>query len=215
MLDSGPGRLVTYLVAAVLMLALGVRVFGGAKREPTPAPVRIVAGAGAAPTPVDAEERVWVDVAGAVRRPGLYRVPADARVGQVVERAGGLHHAGSGAVNLAAPVEDGQQIVIARRGAGAVAADAPVATGAAEAPDGSAAPDALQAPAEAAHGSLSLATATAEEIDAAAEGIGPTLATRVVEFRTRAGGFASVEDLRQVPGIGEVRFQALADAFGP
>jgi competence protein ComEA len=62
---------------------------------------------------------------------------------------------------------------------------------------------------------VSLSTATAEQLDAVAEGIGPTLAARIVEYRDQNGGFQSVEQLREVPGIGEVRLQALRDAVLP
>jgi competence protein ComEA len=201
MFDSRAGRVVTYVVAAALVLVLGVRLFGGPDR---PEPGRIAL-SGPATEPAEAEaERVWVDVAGAVRRPGLYRAPAGSRVGHVVERAGGLRGASGASVNLAAPVEDGQQIVVGEK------------TGAAEVANsaGEGTPPTESEPAVAADGGLSLSSATAEEIDAAAEGIGPTLAARIVEVRAQSGGFTSVEDLREVPGIGEVRFQALAQVFG-
>jgi competence protein ComEA len=210
MVDSRGGRLVTYLVAGALMLALGVRLFGGSAAPP-PAPVEFVRDAD---TSGQAEERVWVDIAGAVRRPGLYRVPASARVGQVIDRAGGLRGAATAAVNLAGPVQDGQQIVVAGRETGGNGAAA-VSTAPETAADTPSADSSSDGPAQAATGSLSLATATAAEIDAAAEGIGPTLAARIVEVRAQGGGFDSVDDLRQVPGIGEVRFQALARIFGP
>jgi len=198
-----PSRLITWIAVGAVVLAAGTRVFG----QPAQ-PVRH-------PSPVTLEHadpdragRIYVDVAGAVRRPGLYRLPAGSRVGEAVERAGGLDHAAPASVNLAAPLEDGQQVKVVGRDA------PPVPLAASGLSDGAALPESgVTAPA--AGGTLSLATATAEQIDAAADGIGPTLATRVVQFREQSGGFSSVEDLREVPGIGEARFQALSAVFGP
>jgi competence protein ComEA len=153
------------------------------------APVRIgggsAAGAGRAPTP---RTENLVHVAGAVRRPGLVRVPDDARVAVAVRRAGGpTAMADLNALNLAAPVDDGQQIVVPSAGGGG-------AGGADTKP--------------------SLGTASAEELDAV-DGIGPTLAERIVEHRTESGGFGSVDDLRDVDGIGEKRLEALREALQP
>ena len=135
------------------------------------------------------QRRVVVAVAGEVRRPGIVRVRAGARIDVAIRRAGGLtRHGDPAAVNLAARLEDGQQIVIPRRGsAGApAAADAPI----------------------------SLSSATVEQLDTI-DGIGPTLATRIVEYRTEHGGFRSVEELQEVDGIGEARFETLREALQP
>ncbi|MEA2349019.1 MAG: competence protein ComEA [Thermoleophilaceae bacterium] len=204
-----PARLATWIAVGALVLAAGSRLFA----QPSPPaggapPVRLDPG----PGKDHRAERIYVDVAGAVRRPGLYRLPAGARVGQAVERAGGPVHAASGSVNLAAELEDGQQIVVAGRGDVREPAPAATSTSASTStPAGPATPAGQSAPA----GTLSLSTATAEQIDAAAEGIGPTLAARVVEFREQSGGFSSVEQLREVPGIGEARFQALSAVLAP
>jgi competence protein ComEA len=109
-------RLLTYLVAGALALGAGVRLLEPPR--PPAAPVRIEAdgeAAGPDATRPDAgAKRIYVDVAGAVRRPGLYRVPAGARVGEAVERAGGrTRSAAPAGINLAARVEDGQQVVVA------------------------------------------------------------------------------------------------------
>jgi competence protein ComEA len=133
---------------------------------------------------------LFVHVAGAVRRPGLYRVPAASRVAAAVRLAGGFARgADATAVNLAAELEDGQQVVVPR------AAAAGAAPGDPNAP-------------------LNLATATADQLDEI-DGIGPTLAERIVEHREAAGGLATVEDLREVEGIGEKRFETLREALGP
>ena len=166
--------------------------------------------AGGAPVKIEREPRapgrraaggsagVFVHVAGAVRRGGVVRVPAGSRVARALARAGGpTRRADLTAVNLAAPVEDGQQVIVPARGpAGAPAALA----GAAELDPGS--PGAPK---------LSLGIASAEQLDEL-DGIGPTLSERIVEYRTENGGFRSLEELREVEGIGEKRFETLREA---
>ena len=147
-----------------------------------------------------AEGGLYIHVAGAVGRPGLYRVPEGSRVAAALARAGGpTRKAEVAAVNLAAPLEDGQQVVVPARGAGP---PAPVATAGAASASG------------AVGAQLSLATATAEQLDAL-DGIGPTLAERILAFRERNGGLRSIEQLREVEGIGEKRFEALKEALRP
>ena len=96
--------------------------------------------------------------------------------------------------NLAARVQDGQQIVVPLRGAAPVAAAA--------------------APGGAPAGPLSLASATQAQLEEL-DGIGPTLAARIIEYRDANGGFRSVEELGEVDGIGEVRLEALREAVQP
>jgi competence protein ComEA len=192
---------VVWAVAAVLatlaVLRLTAASEGGSGGG---APVRIDRG----PRSEAAPERLFVHVAGAVRRPGLVRLTTGARVAEAVQRAGGLTpKADLAGVNLAAQVEDGQQVVVPVRGA------AP-AGGAVGAEPGVAAPGAGVAGAP----KLSLASATAEQLDQI-DGIGPTLAERILEYRTENGGFGSVEELREVEGIGEKRFETLREAVQP
>jgi competence protein ComEA len=92
-------------------------------------------------------------------------------------------------------VEDGQQIVVPERGSAPVAAAAP----------GAATPPA---------GPISLASATQAQLEEL-DGIGPTLAARIIEYRDANGGFRSVEELGEVDGIGEVRLEALREAVEP
>jgi competence protein ComEA len=142
-----------------------------------------------------------VDVEGQVARPGLQHVPAGSRAGAAVDAAGGLTRSGDAtAVNLAAPLHDGQQIVVPKRGATAAAAGAP-----------SGAPGAAAAPSA---GPISLSSASVAQLDTL-DGIGPTLAQRIVQYREAHGGFRSVEELKQVEGIGEKRFAALRQALEP
>lgn len=137
---------------------------------------------------------VVVDVTGAVERPGVYRLPLGARVTDAVERAGG---ASGGAlleaINLAARLADGQQVVVPRRGpAGASLATA----GSAE------------------EGPISLGTATLEQLDTI-EGIGPVTAQDIIEFRDEHGGLSSVDQLDQVSGIGPATMESLRARLQP
>lgn len=155
--------------------------------------------------------RIWVHVAGAVRSPGLYRIAAEARAGTAVDAAGGFaRRADLRAINLAASIRDGQQIVVPRRG------EQPAATAlgpASESPPPGAA--GVPGPAGAGGGAkVSLSGATVEQLDAL-DGIGPTLAQRILQWRDAHGGFKSVEQLREVEGIGEKRFEALRSVVQP
>ena len=137
---------------------------------------------------------VVVDVTGAVARPGVYRLPAGARVTDAVERAGG---ASGGAlleaINLAARLADGQQVVVPKRGP----AGAPLASsGVGE------------------EGPISLGTATVEQLDTI-DGIGPVTAADIVEFRDEHGGLASVDQLDQVSGIGPATMESLRARLQP
>jgi competence protein ComEA len=139
--------------------------------------------------------RVLVDVAGAVHRPGVYRLPAGARVTDAVERAGGARHgADLSAINLAQRLEDGRQVLVPRRGAAGPAAVPGVPGGPASAP----APP------------VDLNTATLEQLDTL-DGVGPVTAQKILEYRQEHGGFGSVEELGQVTGIGPKRLAALRD----
>jgi competence protein ComEA len=138
---------------------------------------------------------VVVDVTGAVARPGVYRLPAGARVTDAVERAGG---AGGGAlleaINLAARLADGQQVVVPKRG-----------------PSGALPAAAGGAPEE---GPISLGTATLEQLDTI-DGIGPVTAQDIIEYRDQRGGLSSVDQLDQVSGIGPATMQSLRDRLQP
>ena len=191
-------RLFPWIAAGLLLLAVGYRVT--ASRQPEPPPVSIEESATAKPSAAKrgAGRRVYVHVAGAVRRPGLYRVPEGARVAAALQRAGGpTRKAELTGTNLAARVQDGQQVVVPVRGGTPVAAAA-----AGPAPPGAAA------------GPVSLAVATQAQLEEL-DGIGPTLAARIIEYRDANGGFRSVEELGEVDGIGEVRLEALREAVQP
>jgi competence protein ComEA len=188
--DRSTGTLLAWVAAAALGVLALTRLVGGGEDAP-PAPVKISAGAPATAGRTAAPRSgVVVHVAGAVRRPGLVRVPEGARVATAVRRAGGAAaKADLNALNLAARVEDGQQVVVPATG--------PTAAG-----GGSG------------EAKVSLGSATVEDLDGV-DGIGPTLAERIVEQRTKSGGFGSLGDLSEVDGIGEKRLQALREALQP
>ncbi|MCB0831338.1 MAG: helix-hairpin-helix domain-containing protein, partial [Solirubrobacterales bacterium] len=140
-----------------------------------------------------------VDVAGAVKKPGVYRFSQGARVIDAIARAGGVTgRAMTGAINRAATLNDGQQVVVPSSVAGGEGAG-----------DGSALP-AASAPGA----PVSLGTATQaqlEEID----GIGPVTARKILEFRDSQGGLGSIDELDQISGIGPVTMESLRAALSP
>jgi competence protein ComEA len=199
--ESSRSTIVVWALAAVLAVVAGVRFFGGNDEGP-PAPVRL------APERGRDKPRIYVHVVGAVRRPGLMTMPAGARVADALERAGGPGpRADLTAVNLAARLADGQQIVVPRAGAAGVAGGSPSAAG--SAPSGS---TSAAAPPGGGVAGIHLSTATVEQLDGV-DGIGPTLAQRIIEYRDEHGGFRSLAELAQVDGIGEKRLATLREAL--
>jgi competence protein ComEA len=140
---------------------------------------------------------VVVHVAGAVFRPGLYRLAAGSRVADAIELAGGPRpRADLDRLNLAARLVDGQRVAVSRRGE--PGPPGPVDVGPAPADAGT--------PAE----PVDLNTAGTAELETL-PGVGPATARKILEERSRRGGFRSVRDLLGVPGIGERRFAELRD----
>ncbi|MGD9694395.1 MAG: helix-hairpin-helix domain-containing protein [Thermoleophilia bacterium] len=184
-----------YIAAAVALALVAVRVAGGdggggqpSATSPT-APAALAAPAGDGPAA--AEVPLLVHVAGEVRDPGVYELAPGARVIEAVREAGGpTRRADTSALNLAAPVQDGQQVRVPPRAAAGAAGDGP-------------------APASAAPGApISLSSATTDQLEAL-DGIGPAIAGRIVAWRDSNGGFGSVDQLLEVPGIGPARLEAL------
>lgn len=209
MAEGSRSTIAIWAVAAVLAVLAGVRLLAGVSGG-APPPVRIdgpsVEAAGQAGTPPNARAAhrsgtpLYVHVAGAVRRPGLMRVPPGSRVAVALERAGGpTRRADLTAVNLAARLQDGQQIVVPAAGPAAGGGRAGAGAGAGAAGGG--------AP-------VRLSTASTEQLDEI-DGIGPTLAGRIVEYRDAHGGFRSIDELAEVEGIGEKRLATLREALQP
>jgi competence protein ComEA len=197
---SRPAALVLVCAALAALVLVGSRLAGtGAAREPEPVAAPLEPVAAAAP------RKVVVHVVGAVRRPGLYRLRDGDRVAEAVARAGGAtRQANLAALNLAAPLADGAQVLVPERvaagtGLSAAGAAAPGSTG-----------SAVGAPAQ----KLSLSTATAEQLDAL-PGVGPVTAQKILDYRAEHGFIRSVDDLDAVPGIGPARIEQLRDLVTP
>ncbi|OIJ37076.1 hypothetical protein BK826_00135 [Rothia kristinae] len=154
---------------------------------------------------------VAVHVVGAVKSPGMQRLPAGALTAEAIQAAGGpTEEAGLEGINLAAPVQSGQQIrVPTREEAAAQAAAPPNPSGTAAAGAGDAGTGPGTAGSGAASGErINLNTATAEQLETLPR-VGPKLAQRILDYRQAHGAFASVAELDAVPGIGEAMLAAL------
>ncbi|GHF69530.1 hypothetical protein GCM10018783_43820 [Streptomyces griseosporeus] len=168
--------------------------------------VGAVGGAGAPGVAASAGAEIVVDVSGKVRHPGIHRLPAGSRVADALEAAGGVKPGTDvTSLNRARFLVDGEQVVVGvpavGGGAGAPAGGAmagPASGGAAAGPS---------VP-------VSLNTATVEQLDTL-PGVGPVLAQHIVDYRTEHGGFRSVDELREVNGIGDRRFADLRNLVRP
>lgn len=208
----------------LLFLVLGALLFGGGIRYAlhlhNPGADHLVI-AGSQPGASLAEEEppallsIFVHVAGAVQKPGIYELPAQSRVFEAIDKAVPLPEAELQALNLAKLLRDEEKIivpftveaagsdnpalnpglnpVIANGGSPGTASGWPAATGSGE------------------NGRLNLNTASAQEMEARLPGIGPALAQRIIEYRQQHGAFRSIEDLQNVSGIGEKRYAQLKD----
>jgi competence protein ComEA len=184
-------QLFLYALAVVAVGLIGAqymkreRARGDPPASAARAPLRIAQSGG----------RAFVHVTGAVRHPGVYRLPSWARLDLAVKKAGGpARGADLEGVNLAAKVSDGQQVVVPRKGAAGAAAGA---VGGLYGEAGAGAP-------------VSLNTATPEQLDQL-DGVGPATAEKILAWRREHGGFRSVDDLKQISGIGPKKFAALKD----
>lgn len=197
MTDIPRPQLAVYLTAALAIGWVAMRwvdapsaapaAGSAAPAAPRTAPVRVSAGGGTV-----------VDVTGAVRRPGVYRLAAGARVQDAVRRAGGpARGAQLAAINLAAKLSDGTQVLVPQQGPPATAADGAAAGGPADA----GVPGAPGPP-------VNLNTATAVQLDGL-DGVGPATAAKILAFRSQHGGFSSIAQLDQIPGIGPKKLAGL------
>ena len=181
---------VTGVVLLLVFVLAGKFLLRPAKPAAVAPPLRV------APTETSqlSAATLYVDVVGAVRRPGLYRLRDGSRVADAVTRAGGpTLKAQIDLVNLAARIADGEQIVVPARGS--IAAGAPTPGGAASGP-------------------VHLNSATLEQLDAL-PGVGPVTAQKILDYRQKHGAFGSVDELDAISGIGPARLETLRDLVAP
>lgn len=150
-----------------------------------------------------ASGKVYVDISGEVKKPGVYEVSSDSRIFEVIEKAGGLTgKADTGAINQAELVKDGQKIVISRKGdnrnvSGSNMADTSSrSTGASH--NGTA------------QGKININSADVNELQKI-HGVGPATAEKIIKFRSSNGNFRVIEDLKKVNGIGNKTFEKIKD----
>ncbi|WP_420709318.1 helix-hairpin-helix domain-containing protein [Streptomyces sp. NRRL B-3648] len=157
-------------------------------------------------TPATPGAEIVVDVSGKVREPGIRRLPAGARVADALRAAGGVRPGVSTeGLNRARFLVDGEQVVVGT----------PAGTSAgAAAPPGTAAGPLSGTTGTGPTAPVSLSTATVEQLDTL-PGVGPVLARHIIDYRTQHGGFRSVDELREVNGIGDRRFTDLRELVRP
>lgn len=191
--DRDPRKLAAWAAAALALVLLTAWYLTRSRPPDSASAPPVATIAVAREQDGDFGSRLTVDVAGAVRRPGVYRMAAGARVEDALKRAGGATaHADLSQINRAAKLEDGRQILVPRRPSRAVPASAPATASATPAQP------------------VNLNTATLEQLDTL-DGVGPTTAQKIIDFRTAHGGFGSVDELDQIPGIGEKKLAALRE----
>jgi competence protein ComEA len=190
--------IVIAVLAVGLALVLGRVLLPAGGASAAASELRVASGArdDGSRAPGSSGVRLVVHVVGAVRRPGLYRLAGGARVADAVEQAGGAARAADlSLVNLAAPLVDGQQVVVPAR------VRAAAAGGNSSGSSGTSGP-------------VHLNTASVAELDEL-PGIGPVTAQKIVDFREQHGAFSSVEDLDAIPGIGPAKVEQLRELVAP
>jgi competence protein ComEA len=211
-------QIIAYVAVAVVVVAVGVR-YVVLPRDAGPSEAQAVVLAPVAASPSEAGPAsspaaspapdVMVYVCGAVRTPGVVRLPAGARVTDALELAGGpTAKAELAAVNLAAPVADGQQILVPEKGAPAVAS-APATSGSTSS---GGALGASSVTGSATGALININTASLEELDTL-DGVGPSTAQKIIDYRTENGGFKTIDEIKEVPGIGDAKFAAMKDSI--
>lgn len=232
---TDPKTLAALVLVLVVAVGFAVQHFWTGRPEPVRAPAaeRSVGASGPAPRsssqpsssssssaaavangpPGEAGRQLVVDVTGKVRHPGIHRMPPGSRVIDALQAAGGvLRGANLRGLNRARRLTDGEQIVVGAPSGGAGAGGGPgtADVGAGGSGSGGGGPGAGGGPG----GPVSLSSATEQQLDSL-PGVGPVLARHIIEFRTQHGGFTSVEQLRQVTGIGDRRFADLRPLVEP
>jgi len=189
--EMSRSQVVIYAAVALALLLVGARAIRGeGETDSSFAAGNSGGGGGASVSVAGASGEVVVDVTGAVRRPGVYRMPMGSRVDDALARAGGpTPRAELEAINRAARLADGQQVVVPEAVPGGTAAGTE-------------------------EGPISLGTATAEQLEEI-EGIGPVTAGDIIAFRDEHGGLSSIDELDQVAGIGPATMESLRARLQP
>jgi competence protein ComEA len=186
----------------ILIVLLNLVILGGMfffLRRPEPEPIFILTPEPTAtPLPPPTPRPLCVYVSGAVTYPDVYELASDSIVKDAIEAAGGpTDEADLNRINLARRVHDEEQIYVPRKGE--------------ESPPVSPPSDSLLLPSSSQEGGkVNINTATAEELDAL-PGIGPSIAQRIIDYRTTNGPFRSIEEIKNVKGIGDITFEKLRD----
>ncbi|NLB18993.1 MAG: competence protein ComEA [Syntrophomonadaceae bacterium] len=143
----------------------------------------------------DTSRRVFVYVVGEVSNPGVVEMQEGDRIFQAIEHAQPKEQADLASVNMAAPLVDGEMIVVSK-------------IGEAQSPGDQSQYGILSGEGS---GKVNINKATAEEMDRLLPGIGPEMARRIVDYREKNRGFKAVEEIKEVSGIGEKRFEDMKD----
>ena len=206
-------QLYIYIALAFVVVALGVRYVLAGRAQASGSPGQLIgapspqgsgststSASGVAASGDSSAQPIVAYICGAVAQPGVYDLEAGARVADLLKRAGGATtKADLSAVNLAAKLSDGQQVVVPKRGAvAAVAASGSAAGSAGTGATGGGSATAI----------VNLNTATSDELDAL-QGVGPATAQKIIDYRTTNGPFKTIEELKNVSGIGDAKFAAL------
>lgn len=187
------------ILLAIIAVAAGATVYGLHSEEP--AMTAEVQANNAASAQEPAQKDIVVYLTGAVNKPGVVHLLEGARVADAVERCGGfLPSANTEAINLAQVLKDGQQIKVPEKGAFVQTQVAGAGGVMAQGVQGSADNGAL----------VNLNSADVKQLDTL-PGVGPAMAQRIIDYRESNGGFAAVEDLKKIKGIGEAKFNKMKD----
>ncbi|MQL52846.1 ComEA family DNA-binding protein [Desulfofundulus thermobenzoicus] len=205
-------QLIILLIAAVIVFGVGYRyaLWQGSRASAENGPVLQQF---SAPENNPSNKEIVVHVIGAVERPGVYRFSPGARVEDAVNKAIARPEADLSRLNLAAPLVDGKQVMVPEKQVAAPGVAAAVAPGTGSGNQGDRNPFASSSPARAPKGGsqpVNINTADQKELETL-PGIGPSLAQRIIQYRETNGGFKVPEDIKNVSGIGDKRYEQLKD----
>jgi competence protein ComEA len=190
------------LYPLISLLLIIVSLLSGCYRSP-----QIVIENTEEPSPTPSE--IYVHVAGEVQLPGLYKLPQGARVADAIKLAGGAtSEADIDSLNLAMVLKDGDKIVVPKKAPQNSSEEEETAEFQPSYPENQSQASASSQPVQTKK--ININTASASELEAL-PGIGPVLAQRIVDYRTQKGGFKSIEELKEVSGIGDKKFEAIKD----